>query len=119
VEWYTGRTENDAATCVERALDPDFEMVTPAGYRRTYGGVVDGIRGRYATHDRGSFEIGVRHVATRHTFEEHCSVRCEEWQTTPGETTGRLSTVLFGADAGAPGGVVWCDLQGTWLDDGP
>lgn len=118
VEWYTGRLENDAATRIERALTPDFEMVTPAGDRRGYADVVDGIRGRYASHDRGSFEIDIRNVETRHAVDEHRLVRYEEWQTTPGKTTGRVSTVLFGADAGAPGGVVWHDLQETWLDDG-
>lgn len=118
VDWYTGRLENDALTRVERALASDFEMVTPDGERRAYADVVDGIRGRYASHDPGAFAIEIRNVETRRALEDHRLVRYEEWQTTAGETTGRLSTVLFEGDAEAPGGVVWLDLHETWLDDG-
>jgi len=87
------------------ALAPDFEMVTPVGERRAYADVVDGIRERYASHDPGSFEIDVRNVETRRTLEDHRLVRYEEWQTTAGETTGRLSTVFFEGDA---------DTQAKW-----
>jgi hypothetical protein len=118
VDWYTGRLENDAGGRIARALASDFEMVTPEGDRRAYADVVDGIRGRYASHDPGAFEIDIRNVETRHAYDEHRLVRYEEWQTTPNETTGRVSTVLFEADAEAPGGVVWLDLHETWLDDG-
>jgi hypothetical protein len=105
VDWYTGRLTEDAGTRVGRALDPDFEMVTPDGERRAYADVVDGIRERYASHDPGSFEIDVRNVETRRTLEDHRLVRYEGWQTTAGETTGRLSTVFFEGDA---------DTQAKW-----
>jgi hypothetical protein len=91
-------------------------MVTPAGDRREYADVVDGIRARYASHDPGAFEIGIRNVETRRALGDHRLLRYEEWQTTPDGTTGRLSTVLFEAAPDAPGGVVWLDLQETWLE---
>jgi hypothetical protein len=116
VEWYTGRAGEDAYDRVERALAPDFGMVTPAGDRREYADVVDGIRARYASHDPGAFEIGIRNVETRRALGDHRLLRYEEWQTTPDGTTGRLSTVLFEAAPDAPGGVVWLDLQETWLE---
>jgi hypothetical protein len=116
VEWYTGRTERDTYDRVERALVPDFEMVTPDGSRREYTDVVDAIKGRYASRDPGAFEIEIRNVETRREVGDHRLVRYEEWQTTPDGTTGRLSTVLFESDSAAPGDVVWLDLQETWLD---
>ncbi|MEF8882362.1 MAG: hypothetical protein V5A34_07575 [Halapricum sp.] len=116
VDWYTGQVERDAFDRLERALASEFEMVTPEGVRRGYDDVVVGIREDYATHDPGDFNIGIRNVETRLNLDEHTLVRYEEWQETPDGTTGRVSTVLFAADPDAPGGVVWHDLQETWLE---
>jgi hypothetical protein len=116
VDWYTGQVERDAFDRLERALASEFEIVTPEGVRRGYDDVIGGIREDYATHDPGDFKIGIRNVEMRSTVDEHALVRYEEWQGTPDGTTGRLSTVLFAADPDAPGGVVWLDLQETWLD---
>lgn len=116
VRWYTGAAERDDIDRLEGALAPTFEMVTPGGNRREYDAVVAGISGRYDTRDPGAFDIEIRNVETRYEHGEHALVRYEEWQETPTETTGRLSTVLFAAAADAPGDVRWLDLQETWLD---
>lgn len=116
VDWYTGQTARDTYDRVERALDSDFEMVTPGGNRRGYDEVVDGIREQYDSREHGTFDIEIRNVETRDRFEKHSLVRYEEHQKTPTETTGRLSTVLFAAAPEAPGDVVWLDLHETWLD---
>lgn len=117
VEWYTGETARDSYDRVERALASDFEMVTPEGDRREYADVVDWIEGNYAGREAGSFDIEIRNVETRYSVDDHALVRYEEWQKTPDETTGRLSTVLFEKAPDAPGNVVWLDLHETWIDD--
>jgi hypothetical protein len=116
VDWYTGRTPEDRYDRLERALSSGFEMVTPDGTRREYADVVDGIRAGYAGREPGTFDIEIRNVETRYAVENHRLVRYEEWQETPEETTGRLSTVFFERDPDAPGDVVWLDVHETWLD---
>ncbi len=117
VGWYTGTAEKGPDNRVERALASDFEMVTPDGARKEYAAVVDGIRENYGAYEPGAFEIEIRNVETRYAQDGCRGVRYEEWQETPSEETGRLSTVLFEAAADAPGGVVWRDLHETWLTD--
>jgi len=92
-------------------------MVTPDGTRKEYDAVIEGIRRNYKAYKPGNFEIEIRNVETRYAQDELRVVRYEEWQETPSEKTGRLSTVLFEAAADAPGGVVWRDLHETWLTD--
>jgi len=116
VDWYTGAVGRDAYDRVERALASEFEMVTPAGDRRGYADVVDGIRDGYAGREPGTFGIEIRNVQSRYSGDGQRLLRYEEWQETPDERTGRLSTVLFAREPGTPGGVVWLDLHETWLD---
>lgn len=116
VAWFTGRTGTDNYDRVERALATEFELVTPAGRRREYADIVDGIRAAYASREPGSFDIEIRNIEPRYTVDSHTLMRYEEWQDTPDGLTGRVSTVLFEADPDAPGDVVWLDLHETWLD---
>lgn len=116
VDWYTGRTAEETHDRVERALGPDFEMVTPDGTRLEYADIVDEIRGSYASREPGTFDIHIRNVETRYTGDGCSLVRYEEWQETPNGTTGRSSTVLFETSPDAPGGVIWRDLHETWID---
>lgn len=116
VDWFTGKTGADSFERVERALAPEFEMVTPQGVRRGYDDVVDGVRTSHGIHEPGTFDIEIRSVEVRTSGSDHALVRYEEYQETPDGQTGRLSTVLFEADADAPGDVVWVDLHETWLD---
>lgn len=115
VDWYTGAVDGDAFERLQRALGSDFEMVTPDGARREYEAVVDAIRDRHATRDPGTFDIDIRKVEPRYAGDGCRLLRYEEWQETPDDTTGRVSTVLFEAAPDAPGGVVWRDLHETWL----
>jgi hypothetical protein len=91
-------------------------MVTPDGDRVARDAVLDSIRSRYGRDDPGAFDIAVRNVELRAATDDHATVRYEEWQEHEGETTGRLSTVLFRTDPAAPGGLLWLDVHETWLD---
>lgn len=116
VGWYTGRTAVDSCDRLDRALNADFEMVTPDGTRHGQEAVVEMVREGYDGRDADAFNIEIRNVETRYAVDDHALVRYEEWQETPAETTGRLSTVLFEEAPDAPGDVRWLDLHETWLD---
>jgi hypothetical protein len=118
VAWFTGTAEEDAFADIADALGPDFEMVTPAGDRVSREAVLDSIRAQYGRDDPGAFDIEIRNVDLRHATDDHATVRYEEWQETDGETTGRVSTVLFRAvpESSAPGDLLWLDVHETWLE---
>jgi hypothetical protein len=116
VDWFTGQIARDSYDRVEGALGPEFEMVTPSGTRREYADVVDSIRESYGDREPDTFDIEIRNVERRYTVDDHALLRYEEWQTTPTETTGRLSTVLFETAPDTPEGLVWLDVHETWLD---
>ena len=116
VEWYTGTTDVDAIARLERALAPDFEMVTPDGTRLDRDSVIENVRVSYERDEPGTFAIEIRNVEVVAQLEGHALVRYEEWQETDDGTTGRISTVLFRDAAAAPGGLEWVDLHETWLE---
>lgn len=117
VDWYTGVADSDAFDHLETALAPTFEMVTPDGEVHDREAILEGIRESYGTHDPGSFSIDIRNVETVEQYGEVTLVRYEEWQD-HGETTGRLSTALFGParDSAGERTVEWRYLQETWLE---
>jgi hypothetical protein len=115
VAWFTATDDPDFAG-IERALAPDFEMVTPDGSRVGRNTVLDSIREAHGRDAPGEFDIQIRNVELRHTTDDHATARYEEWQERLDRTTGRVSTVLFETDPEAPGGLVWLDVHETWLD---
>ena len=116
VDWYAGERDEDDFDRLERALTPGFEMVTPDGVRRDRAAVLEGIRESYGRDEPGAFDIAIRNVELIRRVDDHATVRYEEWQETDGETTGRISTVLFRERPDAPGGLTWVDLHETWLE---
>jgi len=116
VAWFTATVDPSDFAGIERALAPDFEMVTPDGRRVAREAVLESIREAHGRDAPGEFDIEIRNVELRHATDEHATVRYEEWQETAEGTTGRVSTVLFEPDPDAPGGLVWLDVHETWLD---
>lgn len=116
VAWYAGERERDAFARVERALRPGFELVTPDGERRDRDAVLEAVRGGYGRDEPGAFDIEVRNVESIHRTGASATVRYEECQEAPAETTGRISTAILAADPSAPCGVAWLDLHETWLE---
>lgn len=117
VEWYTDRCDEDRFARVERALAPGFVMVAPDGERAGRDTVLDWIRGKRGAYDPGEFDIEIRNCELRAAGDGFALVRYEEWQSTPGEETGRLSSALLRPDDGAPAGLRWVDLHETWLGE--
>ena len=131
--WHQARCPPERFACLETALSPSFERVTPAGTiqdRETVLASVEGARGDCT----GDFAIEIEAVEQIDRTPRRALVRYVERQS-PGDD--RLSTVLFGllggsadertdgathgrAGAGtdesaASTGLVWLSLQETWL----
>ena len=110
VDWYRG----DAASMdrVERALAPDFTMVTPDGELLARPSVIAGItEGRKGS----SPGIEVHEIEVRSTDVDHALATYQEWHHHPDGTTVRLSTALFTRDTSAPNGWAWRHVHETWV----
>jgi len=116
VEWYTGTIEPAEFDRIDGALGADFEMITPAGDRRSRDAVLDSIRRAHGREGQGEFDIEIRNVELRQVIDSAAAVRYEEWQETQGDTTARISTALLREAASAPGGLLWLDLHETSLE---
>ena len=111
VAFYTGqRADIDR---VEQALGPDFRLVHPGGKRSDREAVIDGLRSQKNSHAPDKFEIEIRNVEPIDVREDRALVSYEEWQTTPDEQTGRLSTAYFAPSEQSA--AEWRYLQETWL----
>jgi hypothetical protein len=114
VGYYTGTREDFER--VEAALDPDFELIHPSGEITDRKAVLDGIDSTAGSYDPGAFEIEIRNVEPVEVCDRRALVRYEEWQTTPEETTGRLSTAYFSPAETSVATAQWHYLQETWLE---
>lgn len=116
VRWYAGRIDREEFDRLERALAPQFEMISPTGDRSDRAAVLDWIRESYGREAPGDFDIEVRNVELVRDLGEYALVRYEEWQCQDGDENGRISTVLLHEADSAPGGVEWIDLHETALE---
>lgn len=114
VEFYTGQREDIER--VEQALGTDFRLVHPSGQRLDRDAVLDGIRAQRGTYDPGEFEIQIRNIEPIEVREDRALVSYEEWQTTPDEKTGRLSTAYFAPTDHEEPTAEWRYLHETFLD---
>lgn len=115
-DWYAGIVDRAGFERMDRALAPEFEMVTPDGERLARSSVISGVRDSYDRNEPEAFAIDIRNVVMIAAWAEYTTVRYEEWQHDAGETTGRISTVLFQKAPSAPGDLIWLDLHETWIE---
>lgn len=114
VEWFTGRAgEADLLTSI-RAFAPDMVMIEPDS--NTIGteaivGMIRGARGKRPA----DFEIRVDLIAARQIGDDVALVIYDEHQVIDGQKSARRSSAVFSAAPGAPEGVVWRQLQETWI----
>ena len=114
VEWFTGRaTEADLSVSL-RAFAPDMVMIEPDS--NTIGtaeiaAMITGARGKRPA----DFEIRVDLIAARQLSEDVALVVYDEHQVIDGQKSARRSSAVFSADPDAPEGVVWRQLQETWI----
>jgi len=114
VEWFTGRAAEDDLAISLRAFAPDMVMIEPDS--NTIGteeivAMITSARGKRPA----DFEIRVELIAARQISEDVALVVYDEHQVIDGQKSARRSSAVFSADADAPEGVVWRQLQETWI----
>ena len=114
VEWFTGRASEDELAISIRAFAPDMVMIEPDS--NTIGteeivAMITGARGKRPA----DFEIRVDMITARQISEDIALVVYDEHQVIDGQKSARRSSAVFSADADAPEGVVWRQLQETWI----
>lgn len=114
VEWFTGRAEEADLSASIRAFAPDMMMIEPDS--NTIGteqivGMITSARGKRPA----DFEIRVELIAARQISDDVALVIYDEHQVIDGLKSARRSSAVFSADPNAPEGVVWRQLQETWI----
>ena len=114
VEWFTGRASEADLSASLRAFAPDMVMIEPdANTIRTaeIAAMITGARGKRPA----DFEIRVDLIAARQISDDIALVVYDEHQMIDGQKSARRSSAVFSADPDAPEGVVWRQLQETWI----
>jgi len=114
VEWFTGRAGEAEMELSARAFAPDMLMIEPDGKMIGADEIVGMIRGARGKRP-ADFEIRVELVAARQIGNDIALVTYDEHQVIEGQKTARRSSAVFSADPEAPEGVVWRQLQETWI----
>ena len=114
VEWFTGRAEEAELSVSIRAFAPDMVMIEPDA--NTIGmdeivAMITSARGKRPA----DFEIRVELITARQIGDDVALVIYDEHQVIDGQKSARRSSALFSADPDAPEGVVWRQLQETWI----
>lgn len=117
VEWMTGIIEQTDENFAQFAdsMGDNFYIVAPSGQLTQRTALVDGL---YATYkQRANFRIWIENVQVHHALGDVIVATYEEWQSfqNEGETTARMSTVVFTTDEDKPNGLVWQCVHETWL----
>ncbi|WP_300063074.1 hypothetical protein [uncultured Roseobacter sp.] len=62
-----------------------------------------------------AFVVRVENATVLRRWEDQALVSYEEWHDLDGQSSARLSTVLYTAEAAAPLGVAWSFIHETWM----
>ncbi|MCY0096703.1 DUF4440 domain-containing protein [Hoeflea ulvae] len=114
VEWFTGRAGEAEMEISARAFAPDMLMIEPDGKiirADEIVGMITSARGKRPA----DFEIRVDMVSARQIGNDIALVTYDEHQVIDGQKTARRTSAVFSADPEAPEGVVWRQLQETWI----
>lgn len=119
--WFNAGIPDDKETFsrLEKALSPEFKMVTPAGKKMGRSSLLTNLRsmnGFYLQEDKPS-AIWIKNISIEWATDTHCLSSYEEWQGNKdrNEGKGRISSALFEKDDKAPNGVRWIYLHETWI----
>lgn len=114
VEWFTGRAEEADLQTSIRAFAPDMVMIEPDSNTIGTDQIVSMITSACGKRPT-DFEIRVELIAARQIADDVALVVYDEHQVIDGEKSARRSSAVFSADPDAPEGVVWRQLQETWI----
>jgi hypothetical protein len=96
-------------------IAPGFSIVDPDGSVVERPPIVDAIRAAHGRWKARPGRIRIENFRLRHAAGGLALATYEEWHELPGGTTGRVSTVLFGANPSTPNSVEWLHLHEVWM----
>ena len=96
------------------ALDPSFVIIGPEGEASGYSAIVDAVRASYGRWRETPGRIRIENFRLRQSDGGLALATYEEWHELE-EESGRVSSVLFGADEAGPNGLVWLHLHEVWI----
>ncbi|MEM6439207.1 MAG: hypothetical protein AAF763_05860 [Pseudomonadota bacterium] len=115
--WLTGDWPRDGFARFADAMAPELQVISPLGATTEREALLtefESLHGELAA-KKDAFEIWVERAVCRHVLGDVAVVTYEEWHKLEGETSARLSTVLYRDAPEAPGGVSWLHVHETWL----
>ncbi len=98
---------------LERALGPDFAMVTPSGQLLPREALVSGLAA--ARSSRPGLRIEIEDPSLVAETPTLTVARYTEVQHSEGNTTRRISSVVFEQTDGAPNGLRWLHVHESWI----
>lgn len=115
-QWYRGELEATDFARFERALEVDFQIITPEGRLLPRADIIQAVRQQAGSDPSAVLEI--RNVELVAVDSDIAVFRYEEWQSSAGvEPCGRLSSVVFRRRDDADNGLGWRQVQETWLPE--
>lgn len=114
-DWYIGKLERSKENFdrLENALADGFRIVTPNAQIIERQPLIDGIENAHNT--QVAMRIWIEDVHIQHWLDDHVLATYQEWQEKGGETTTRLSSVLFKRKPENPHGLEWLFVHETWM----
>ena len=114
-EWFNGPATEGKYSLerVDRALDKDFEIISPNGNRSDKRTLLKNLE-----RAKGSWngeKIRIKNIEIKELEDEIGLALYEEWQGKPNEMKGRLSSAVFKRAEKAPAGVQWVHLYEIWI----
>lgn|GEM_PF-456638 len=115
-QWYRGELEPTDFARFERALEADFQIITPEGMLLPRADIIQAVRQQAGSDPSAVLEI--RNVELVAVDTDIAVFRYEEWQSSAGVAPrGRLSSVVFRRRDDADNGLGWRQVQETWLPE--
>ena len=117
--WSNGELQPTEAAFARFAavIAPGFRIIDPDGEVAGRGPIVDAIRRAHGRWLDTPGRIRIERFTLHHTVGDHALATYEEWHEVGDDVTGRLSSVLFGPNAGAPNGLEWLHLHEVWISE--
>ncbi|MEM6340495.1 MAG: hypothetical protein AAF729_05065 [Pseudomonadota bacterium] len=118
-DWLRGtlpRTPEGFAPFADALADP-CRVVSPLGTVTERADLLtefEAIHGVLSAHGE-DFVIRVENATVLRRWDDHALVSYEEWHDLDGESSARVSTVLYTVEDAGPLGVTWSYVHETWL----
>ena len=115
-DWFNARLPQtkDAFKTMDQVMEEEFVIVMPDGRSVDRNPLLDLL---YSAHGkRAGIEIWIEDVKPLIQEGGVTVAEYQEWQTEKGETTSRISTVVFRDSPETPNGLSWLRVHETWFN---